>query len=174
MKIRDMFWKLFWLMLRGKGNALILFDSEAVCFKAHMIEVDSAYFTPDEGSGLGDYLSLHWDSQVDQYVRIKGDIDDIQAVIKHINDKDDENSIDPLDSLDAHIIGHVKFDVKKYITDLKKIDLADLVKPEMTQEEVNSLINDASDSLSEKLERFKNFSQTEEDARAILKDAEKI
>lgn len=91
---------------------------------------------------------------------------------------------DLLDTLDAHMIGSVKFNVQKYIADLKKTNLADLVKPEvdkyldskpeMTQEEINSLINDASDSLAEKLERFKNFSQTEEDARAILKDAEKI
>jgi hypothetical protein len=88
-KIKNLFWKLFWLMLRGKGNTPILFDSEAVCFKAHMIEVDSAYFNPDKGSGLGDYLSLHWDTQVDQYVRIKGDIDDIQAIIKHVNDQDE-------------------------------------------------------------------------------------
>lgn len=30
------------------------------------------------------------------------------------------------------------------------------------------------DTFADKLERFKNFSQTEEDAKAILKDAEKI
>ena len=132
MKIKDMFWKLLGLMLKGKGNARILFDSEAVCFKAHMIEVDSAYFTPDEGSGLGDYLSLHWDSQVNQYVRIKGDIDDIQAVIKHINDKNEEEEFvdefapfdmgdgkqykDSIDVLDGRMIDNVKFDAKKYIT----------------------------------------------------------
>lgn len=43
----------------------------------------------------------------------KGNIDDLHAVIKHINDKDDP--IDPLDTLDAHMIGHVKFDAKKYM-----------------------------------------------------------
>jgi len=89
MKIKDMFWKLFWLMLRGKGNARILFDSEAVQFKAHMIEVTKAHFNPEEGGGLGEYLSLHWDANIDQYLRIIGDIDDLQSIIKHINDEDE-------------------------------------------------------------------------------------
>jgi len=89
MKIKDMFWKLFWLMLRGKGNACILFDSEAVCFKTHMIKITDARFNPEEGGGLGEFLTLYWDSQVDQYVRIKGDIDDLQAIIKHVNDEEE-------------------------------------------------------------------------------------
>jgi len=90
MKIKDMFWKLFRLMIRGKGDARILFDSEAVCFKAHMIEITDARFNPEEGGGLGEFLTLSWDSQVDQYVRIKGDIDDLQAIIKHVNDEEEE------------------------------------------------------------------------------------
>lgn len=143
-----MFWKLFWLMLRGKGNTRILFDSEAVQFKAHMIEVTKAHFNPEEeGGGLGEYLSLHWDANIDQYLRVIGDIDDLQSVIKHINDDGDEISDedfaqlkaeaekhenildklvkasdkdeqDPLDTLDAHMIESVKFDAKKYMGDI--------------------------------------------------------
>jgi hypothetical protein len=44
----------------------------------------------------------------------------------------------------------------------------------LTQEETNTIIDGASDALADQLEKFKNFSQTEEDAKAILKDAEKI
>lgn len=83
MTIKQLFWKLFWLMLRGKGSAEILFDSEAVCFKTHMVEISDAYFDPVYNEAMGfEFLSLHWDRSKESFMDIEGDITDIEAIIR--------------------------------------------------------------------------------------------
>jgi len=47
-----------------------------------MVEISDVYFNSDEEFGLGDHLSLHWDSEKEHYMRIKGDITDIEAIIR--------------------------------------------------------------------------------------------
>lgn len=100
MTIKQLFWKLFWLMIRGKGNSKILFDSEAVCFKTHMVEICDADFDPVYHDAIGyEFLALYWDRRKEHFVDIVGDIDDIQAIIKHATTNTGVFTQDELDSL---------------------------------------------------------------------------
>ena len=58
----------------GKGDCEVLFDSEAQCFKVHMIHLKSAYFMDERFLGYP-FISLHydWKGQVNP---MHGDLND--------------------------------------------------------------------------------------------------
>lgn len=83
MTIKQLFKKLFLLILKGYGNTKIYFDSETACFDSHYIPINDCSF---DSFVDGDHCILHWDSTKEKHIRyihqIESILDDLQN-IKH-------------------------------------------------------------------------------------------
>jgi hypothetical protein len=68
MTIKELYDILTPLIESGKGNTIVKFDTEAVCFNTHMVQVDGVVFEPKEITGLDqDEFVLHWEHKEGQY-----------------------------------------------------------------------------------------------------------
>lgn len=59
----------------GKGDSKVFFDSEAVCFETHLVEIEGVSFDSDEETGLGDQVTLHWSMQTQPFFHFTAEME---------------------------------------------------------------------------------------------------